>query len=414
MARLSDAVSCALAVALPALLVGELRPVVAAFRDPHGQPDFSGLVRLLIQAPPFDGAERVTVLLIGADRRAGDAGRSDTLLVLFLNPQTHRAALLGIPRDLRVSVPGHGRTKINHAYAYGGPRLTRRTVEALLGEPVDYHAVVFFEGFVHATDALGGVRIDVPDVEGKGRGMNYDDNAGNLHVHLKPGLQRLNGKEALGFVRYRKSNTPGLGDGDTGRSARQQQFLKAAADQHLRAAGLPGLLAAVKLVATNAQTDMSVTQLTDLARALRACDGDDLATHTMPLRDGGRRGHGAYYAYVDAAGLGRTLAAVNRHLRSGERAPATVKVLNACGAAGRAAEASRRLARAGFTPSGYGNAERSDLRRTLIEYAPGQQEAARRVARTLGCGKVQAAPDAAPSADVRVFVGRDYRPAASG
>jgi LCP family protein required for cell wall assembly len=417
MARITDAVSCALAVALSVLLAGELRPLVSAFREPHGRLDLSALTRIVTQQPPFDGADLVTVLLIGADKRAGDTGRSDTLLVLFINPPSHRAALLGLPRDLRVNVPGHDYTKINHAYAYGGPELSRRTVEGLLDMPIDHTAVVFFDGFVQAIDALGGVRMTVPDVEGKGRGMNYDDNAGHLHVHLKPGPQRLDGQEALGFVRYRKSNTPGLGDGDVGRSGRQQQLLRAVADQHLRATGLPGLLAAVKVVSRNVETDMSAGDMTDLARALRACSSDALLTQTLPLRESNWHGNGAYYAHADAGKLRTTLAGLRRHLRSGTAEPATVRVLNACGIAGRAADAERRLARAGFRSAGHGNADDAKLRRTVIEYQSGSERAARRAAHALGCGKLRAAAAAAGSpgqADLRVLIGKDYRPAAAG
>lgn len=417
MPRIADAVSCALAVALPVLLVGELRPLVDAFRDPSGRLDLSALTRTVTQQPPFDGADLVTVLLIGADKRKGDNGRSDTLLVLFVNPQSQRAALLGIPRDLRVTVPGHGRTRVNHAYAYGGPELSRRTVEGFLGMSIDHTAVVFFEGFAQAIDALGGVRIGVPDVEGKGRGMNYDDNAGHLHVHLKPGPQRLDGREALGFVRYRKSNTPGLGDGDVGRSGRQQQLLKAVADQHLRATGLPGLLAAVKVVSRNVETDMSAGEMTDLGRALRTCQGDALLTQTLPLHESNWHSNGAYYAHADEGKLRTTLAGIRRHLRSGTAETTTVRVFNACGIAGRAADAERRLARAGFRSAGHGNADGPDLRRTVIEYQSGSERAARRAVRALGCGKIRAAeaPAGSPDeADLRVLIGKDYRPATAG
>jgi LCP family protein required for cell wall assembly len=416
MARLSDAISCALALALAVLLGGEVRPVVQAFRGENGRLDLSGLARAATQQPPFDGAELVTVLLIGADKRAGDVGRSDTLLVLFLNPQSHHAALLGIPRDLRVTVPGYGRTKINHAYAYGGPKLTQRTVEGLLDMPIDHRAVVFFDGFVQAVDALGGASVDVPDVEGKGRGMNYDDNAGHLHIHLKPGRQHLDGQEALGFVRYRKSNTPGLGDGDTGRSGRQQQLLKALTEQHLNPAGLPGLLAAVKVVSQQVETDMSPTDMTDLARALRACQAGDMLTETVPLRGSNWHGHGAYYAYADEAGFRRALSAIRAHVRAGTPKPVTVEVLNACGIPGRAADASRQLARKGFASAGLGNAHDLHLDRTLVECRPGLEAPAKRAARVLGCGKVRAAGGVGAAsgsgADLRVYIGRDYQPAA--
>jgi LCP family protein required for cell wall assembly len=136
-------------------------------------------------------------VLMGADERQNDRqnekGRSDTLIVMWVNPQTKRAAMMSIPRDLRVSIPGRGLDKVNAAYAYGGPRLTIKTVEQLLQTTTDGYVKVDFEGFVRAVDALGGVDLMVPDVEGGGRGMNYDDNWGNLHIHLRPGKHHLDG-----------------------------------------------------------------------------------------------------------------------------------------------------------------------------------------------------------------------------
>jgi len=408
MGRLTSAVICVLAVVVAVLGAREAGPVVQslASRD--------GLLRgIILRAPAFGGADRVRVLLIGADKRPHDKGRSDTLLLLSLNPRAHRLTLLGLPRDLLVAIPGYGTTRINHAYAYGGPELTRRTVSDLLGLKIDYHAVIFFDGFVHAVDALGGVTVDVPDVEGHGRGMNWDDNAGDLHIHLKPGRHHLNGRQALGFVRYRKSNTPGLGDSDEARSGRQQQFLKAMADQHLRATSLPGLLAAAKIVQADVETDMTPAAATDLVRTLHGCEVSQILTATVPLAASGWRGHGAYYAHADTAALGKLLAKLEAHLDSGLAAPAIVEALNASGVAGRAREAGSRLATKGFKISRVGNANRSDLARTIIEYRPGREREAQRARSLLGCGQTRPARADArgkDAPDLRVYVGRDYRP----
>lgn len=315
MARTSDVVSCALAVALPVLIMGEWRPVAKTFSDDKGRLDVAKLLGVVTGQPPFEGKSLVTFALIGADKRKGDFGRSDTLLVMFVNPRSYRAALLSIPRDLRVSVPGHGYTKVNHAYAYGGPGLTQRTLQGLLGVRIDHYVVVFFDGFVHAVDALGGVRIEVPDIEGQGRGMNYDDNAGGFHVHLRPGVQHLDGRGALGFVRYRKSNIPGLGDGDVGRSRRQQELLKAIAEQHIRPASIVGLTAAVRVILRDVKTDMSAAEMVDLARVMRGCDTREVLTATVPLRPDRFRGHGVYYAYADETKLRTTMNRIWRHLQ---------------------------------------------------------------------------------------------------
>ncbi len=418
MGRLANVLILGLAVAIAALGAREVGPVAHSLLAPDG-----ALSSLLLQRPPFGGASRVRIVLIGADKRPGDKGRSDTLLVLSLNPRTHRLALLGIPRDLYVAVPGHGHTKINHAYAYGGTALTRRTVEDLLGVKVDYEALVFFDGFVRAVDALGGVTVAVPDVEGQGRGMNYDDKAGNLHIHLKPGTQHLNGLQALGFVRYRKSNTPGLGDSDEARSGRQQQLLKALAEQHLRATGLPGLLAAAKMVQQNLQTDMPSGAMADLVRTLHGCAAGQMVTATVPLQASNWHGLGTYYARADQAGLhalltkldafldaGPTVAKVPSSVPAHPQPPASVEVFNACGVGGRARQAAEKLTPKGFKLVRAANANQTNLAKTTIQYRPDRESDAKRVRSVLGCGELRQAKAAVGAADIRVYVGRDYKP----
>jgi len=171
----------------------------------------------------------------------------------------------------------------------------------------------------------------------------------------------------------------------------------------------------VKVVSRNVETDLSAGEMTDLARVLRSCEGGALLTETLPLSESNWHGHGAYYAYADTGKLSARLAGIRKHLRQGADEPATVRVLNACGIAGRAADAEGRLAQAGFRPAGRGNAKDTGLRRTVVEYQPGREQAARRAARALGCGRIRAAEAASPGqADLRVLIGRDYRPANAG
>ena len=101
------------------------------------------------------------ILVMGVDRRSGDTGRSDTLFVTMLDTSRNQAALLSIPRDTLVSIPGHGWYKVNHAYAYGGHELSRKTVENFLGIPISNYVLVDFQGFIKLVDAIGGVDIDV-------------------------------------------------------------------------------------------------------------------------------------------------------------------------------------------------------------------------------------------------------------
>jgi polyisoprenyl-teichoic acid--peptidoglycan teichoic acid transferase len=167
-----------------------------------------------------------TILVLGSDRRFGDAkagipARSDTIIVVRLDPDQNATAILSIPRDLRVDIPGHGRDKINTAYAIGGPKLTVRTVKQLLGIPISHVVNVNFGGFRRAVDRLGCVYHDVDRRYFNDRGGP----GGYATINLKPGYQKLCGKDALDYVRYRHT------DDDFVRAQRQQEFLRQAKDQ---------------------------------------------------------------------------------------------------------------------------------------------------------------------------------------
>lgn len=365
---------------------------------------------------PFPGRDRVTLLLIGADDRKDLPGRSDTMILVFLNPRNHQVALLSVPRDLKVPIPGHGSTKINASYAYGGVELARRTIEQVLGIHIDYYAKADFQGFVEIVDMLGGVDIEVPDVEGHGRGMNYDDNWDNLHIHLKPGFQHLDGKQAIGFVRYRKSNTPGLGDGDFGRSARQQQFLKAMVEQKLKLSNVLQLARVAPKVLRWVDTDLSVREAAELALLLKDVKPHNLLQVDLQpyLRD--YRTSEGWFVLCSEENLRRVLEEVDQHLQSTPSSGLQVTVLNGCGRPGVAARAGERLLRAGFEVE-TDNADRFDYERTVIRYGLGQRAVAQAVQRSLGVGELEEVRAGARSgggqggaaASVVVIVGSDFR-----
>jgi len=399
--------------------------------------------------PPFPGRTRIRILVMGADKHSAGVdrgpGRSDTLMVLSVNPQTKKAAVLGIPRDLKVEIPGHGLDKINAAYnpdAYrgGGPDLVRQCVENVVGERIDFYTLAFFRGFVNAVDRLGGVWIDVPDVEGLGRGMNYDekvvvyrtclDNNDHLHVHLKPGFQKLDGAGALGFVRWREStmyrDAHGYfaSDSDAARSGRQQQFLKAMAQQHLRLSELHKLLMAASDVREYIETDLSWNDVYDLIRVLKEIDPDDLWTGTIPGDDDPNYWQGGLYYYLLREDDWRDMKAeIERHLDGLEAISAPVEVLNAGGIGGRATDAAQQLATKGFTVTSCGNAETTNETRTKIVYASGYKPAARVVQSVLACGELErmeqeeegqpgltATMTPPPTVGVRIILGTDYDP----
>ena len=165
-----------------------------------------------------------TILVLGSDGRYGEKGipvRSDTMIVVRLDPNKNATAVMSIPRDLRVEIPGRGTGKINTAFALGGPRLAVRTVKALLNIPISHVVNVNFNGFQRAVNRLGCVFVDIDRRYFNDRGGP----GGYAVINLKPGYQKLCGSDSLDYVRYRHT------DDDFVRAARQQSFLRQAKGQ---------------------------------------------------------------------------------------------------------------------------------------------------------------------------------------
>ena len=194
---------------------------------------------------PWDGAKRVTVLTMGLDYRDWLAGegppRTDSMMLLTIDPVNGTAGMLSIPRDLWVNIPGgFGYGRINTAYQLGegnrlpggGPQLAMDTVEELLGVPVDYYAQIDFSAFVRFIDEIGGVKIDVPEK------IVVDPLGDNNSKTLKPGRQVLPGELALAYARARKTE-----GGDFDRAQRQQQVIIGIRDRILSLNILPSLVA---------------------------------------------------------------------------------------------------------------------------------------------------------------------------
>jgi polyisoprenyl-teichoic acid--peptidoglycan teichoic acid transferase len=195
--------------------------------------------------PAWDGASRVNILIIGLDYRDWEAGlgapRSDTMILLTIDPLAKTAGMLSIPRDMWVNIPGFGYSRINTAYSSGegnrlpggGPELARKTVEQFIGVPVQYYAQVDFFTFVEFIDLIGGIEV-----------YNDEDlrldpvGGGKDKIRLTCcGLRQMNGEKALAYVRYRKGD-----EGDVGRAKRQQKAILAIRDKVLSPENFPVLL----------------------------------------------------------------------------------------------------------------------------------------------------------------------------
>lgn len=236
-----------------------------------------------ISLTPWDGAGRVTVLLLGLDYRdwatGTDYSRSDTMIMLTLDPFTKSAGILSIPRDLWVAIPGYKHGKINTAYYLGeahklpegGPGLSVDTVEKFLGVPINYYAQVDFSAFVKFIDEIGGVKIDVPeaitiDLLGSGSATKKK---------LKPGVQVLPGEWALAYARARYT-----GGGDFDRAARQQQVILAIRDRILSFDLLPQLISKAptlyKELASGIHTNLPLDDMLKLAALASQVKNEDI------------------------------------------------------------------------------------------------------------------------------------------
>ncbi len=233
-----------------------------------------------VPLPSWDGTSRVTILLIGSDTRGSrEVARSDTLILVTINPETKQVSMLSIPRDLLVTIPNYGKDKINAAYAYGsttkltGPGLAAATIEYNFGVTIDYFAEVDTGGLARIIDTLGGVTLDVAtpikDDEYPGAGTNY------IRVLFQTGLQHMDGTTAVHYARTRHD------DSDFARGDRQRQLLMALRAQAVGLDLLPKAPTLLSQLGDTFRTDLSPHQLLALAKLGSNVTSDDVHSYSL-------------------------------------------------------------------------------------------------------------------------------------
>jgi polyisoprenyl-teichoic acid--peptidoglycan teichoic acid transferase len=246
-------------------------------------------LRLGRELAETDPGEPQTLMLLGSDRRPRDnvegaaGARSDTIMLVRLDPKKEAIALMSLPRDLKVEIPGHGTDKINMAYEYGGPRLTVRTVKRLTGLSVNHVINVNFRGFWRAVNAVGCVYADIDR-------RYYNDLAEYTYINLQPGYQRLCGTDALQYVRFRHE------DNDLVRSARQQDFLRLAKQQVTSSELFDKRDRLLRIFGRNTTTDSALRTRSEVLRLLKLV----LGTAGLPIREVHFEGH-VGPSYVEAS-----------------------------------------------------------------------------------------------------------------
>lgn len=361
----------------------------------------------------------MNILMLGSDHRVADEGekygRSDTIILVHVDPDQDYLSILSLPRDLRVEVPGYGREKINAAFALGGPVLTIQTVEALTGVDINHYMEVDFEAFKDITDALGGVYVDVD------RRYYNDDPQWEL-IKLAPGYQLLHGADALDYVRFRHDL-----NADFGRMLRQQRFLAAMREQAMGwdlTFKLPGLISALF---SNISTDLHANQFLSLAywgirlggERIRqvsleaATDTIDGISYVIATEGELKDAVTTFLTPPSAGGEGST---------STTKAPTTttspeatpqgpdlegiaVDVLNGNGRSGEAATAKEWLTGLGAEVVSVGNAGTGTREKTVVLYPSGSDDEAAQVARALGTDATERSADVQR---VTVVLGLDF------
>ncbi|MET3290644.1 UNVERIFIED_CONTAM: LCP family protein required for cell wall assembly [Brevibacillus sp. OAP136] len=242
-----------------------------------------GMEHVLINQPaPVDelplGPQKTlkpfTLLLIGIDSRDGEKARSDTMILCTVHPADQRVYLLSIPRDSFMELPGRGYDKVNHAMAFGGPGMVKTALQNFLNVKIDRYMTIDFDGFRKIVDELGGVEINVK------KRMKYTDPTDDTYIDLKPGLQTLNGKQALDYARYRKSDL-GKEDSDYERIVRQQEIIKGLAG---KGDSVQSFLKAFKLMdilGKHVKTDLTQQEISSLLKTYYDPQKNHIETDTL-------------------------------------------------------------------------------------------------------------------------------------
>ncbi len=295
----------------------------------------------------FGNSDRLNVLLLGIDYNYDEKGilyttgaRSDTMMVVSLSRDGKFLNVVSIPRDTRVYIgEGYGYEKINSAYSYGGVEQAKKTASEFLGIPIQHHVVVKVQGAKDLIDALGGLAIDVE------KDMDWDDNWGNLHIHLKKGPQVLTGEQAVGYARFRMDE-----EGDRGRIRRQQQVIRVLGSKVREPALISRLSDIAKVVKQTIDTDFKILDMVGLATLYGSFDFAGLRSGTV-VGDDAVDANGTSYIEPYAPENERTVRRLLKSLEWLSKADLRIKIVYKKASSDVAYGLADRLSSAGFVGS---------------------------------------------------------------
>jgi LCP family protein required for cell wall assembly len=366
------------------------------------------------QLSPVLPSQPLNVLIIGSDRRLGQpsvGARSDTLIVVRLDPKTKSISMLSVPRDLLVDIPGYGPNKINAAYSYGGAKLSLEVVKHLLGVPINDFIDVNFEGFVGVVDKLGGSYLMIDH-----RYYNNTAVTDYASIDIEPGYQLLNGHQTLDFVRFRHDQ-----DGDFTRIVRQQMFLREMKRQLAASATItsfPRLFSVATIMSHYVVSDIaSLNKIYGLVTlALQLNSNHIYQTHidgSTPTINGidyvvatPQQIGSAVQQFLHPTGA-PVLAQPKPSVSQLPRSKARVVVLNGSGQPGAARSVASQLQTRGYAATVAGNAANFDFTQTVVTTAPDAESVGRGIAKLLGPAQVNVS-NGVPAGQISVTMGSSF------
>ncbi len=370
-------------------------------------------------APDWSNKERVNILFLGVDRRPNDYAneptRTDTMMLVTLDPYTKTASMVGIPRDLWVPIPYQSNKvlydRINtpnvygdlYDYPGGGPALTKDTVQYNLGVRVHYYVMIDFDGFRKLIDSVGGLDIDVPTALDD---WEYPtDDYKTMRVHIPVGLQHLDGERTLQYARSRHI------DSDFGRMKRQQLVLMALRNRMLQLDMVTKIGAVWNDFNSAVQTDLSLSDILNLGAAAREISTADIQGHELDLNyvTAMTTEDGASILLPRRSQIGELVAQVFFDPRK-EQEAAHIEVLNSTTTTGLATRTAQQLQKAGFLNVTIGDAAANSSKKTEILNLTGKSYTTNLLASYLKLPKDRVQQGSKPDGDVtdiRIILGDD-------
>jgi LCP family protein required for cell wall assembly len=350
-----------------------------------------------IKAPDiYQYHPRTNFLVLGLDNNEG-ISRTDAVVVVSVDERNANAALISLPRDTKLVVDGKTE-RLNAVLPKKGRAALIKTVEDILNIPIHYYVQMDYHGFERIIDTLGGVIIDVE------MPMVYDDYSQKLHIRIMPGKQRLNGEQALHYVRYRGD---GYGDisltnaGYVGRVSRQQKFIEALVNEVSRPSNLGKLPNLVPKLKDAIRTNLTPTEMVKWATLAQSARGFQIKNFVLP-GNSDIINQASYWV----ADKQRLESIVNEYFRVG-RYGFSVGILNGSGSTEVAKETAQKLREKGFKIAGITEVTEYQYQKTTIQANADCEEAVKWLAASMGIKDYEWSTSSSPLGDVAILLGRD-------